>query len=67
MTTRRAHYSSSVPDHSGKLISQVADDAALTHVPTRRDSKRRSPSRRRARPALPPPPEQHQNMENENV
>jgi hypothetical protein len=30
----------SVPDHSGKLISQVADDATLTHTPTRkRDDK----------------------------
>ena len=57
----------SVPDHSGKLIQQVADDATLTHTPTRRDDKRRSASRRKARPALPPLPEQHQNMENENV
>jgi hypothetical protein len=36
----------SVPDHSGKLVDQVADDMGLTHTSTRRsreDRQRMSP------------------------
>ena len=53
------------PDHSGKLISQVAHgDAGLKHEPTRkRDNKRRSAPRRKPTPQ----PEQPQEMEDENV
>jgi hypothetical protein len=44
----------SVPDHGGKLIQQVADDESLTHTPTRktRDDHQRggsSPARKAPR------------------
>jgi hypothetical protein len=43
----------SVPDHGGKLIEQVADDMGLTHTPTR---KRAAP-RRRGAPRRKPTPQ----------
>jgi hypothetical protein len=55
-----------VPDHSGKLISQVAHgDAGLKHEPTRKT--RRTPARvKRARTPRTEPwsPSDHQQMEN---
>jgi hypothetical protein len=53
----------SVLDNSGKLISQATRDESMTHTPTRRDNKRRSASRRKAPPALPPQPEQPQQQD----
>jgi hypothetical protein len=70
MKTR--HYSSTLPDHSGKLIDQRAadGDAGLKHEPMRkREKARRSASRPKKRDgyrhASPPQPEQHMDNEHE--
>jgi hypothetical protein len=52
-----------LPDHSGKLLDQRAadGDAGLKHEPMRkRAAAKRGAPRRKARPALPPQPDQHQ-------
>jgi len=57
----------SVPDHSGKLISQVTDDMSVTHQPTRK-TRRGTPRVKRARTPRTEPwspsDAQQQDMEN---